>query len=455
MEPLLHTTMLLSAPAVSALISAVWEGTVLAGCVALCLRLLPRLSAASRSLIWMNVFLLLVLLHFVPAFTGRDSTGAPVSVSSAHSVGPLHPFHLDLRFSYGVAALWALLSLWRGTQLILSAIHLRRLAHRATPIDVDAALAALLRDGHEGRRAAQLCTSAEVERPSVFGFFRPRILVPPALIERLSPAELRQVALHEMEHLRRADDWTNLLQKIGLVLFPLNPVLLWVERRLCRERELACDDRVLRSGGARKAYALCLTRLAEFSILRRNLTLALGAWERQAELVRRVHRVLRRPHLSMGVRQARLVSGALIAGLLGGAIALARSPQLVNFVAPPSSALDAQNRQPAVFRDVSLRQNEIRQSSVQRPEATPHMVNVNAVLSQRPAPSLSAPNRTPRHVAMRNVKQHTAQSRQQWLVLTQWQEDEAPQGAVIAVDLETHTSYAAVPMGNGWLIVQI
>jgi hypothetical protein len=56
---------------------------------------------------------------------------------------------------------------------------------------------------------------------------------------------------------------------------------------------------------------------------------------------------------------------------------------------------------------------------------------------------------------MRNVKQHTAQSRQQWLVLTQWQEDEAPQGAVIAVDLETHTSYAAVPMGNGWLIVQI
>lgn len=454
MEPILHNLMLLSAPAASAMISAVWEGAVLAGCVVLCLRLLPRLSAASRSLIWMNVFLLLVLLQFVPAFTGLGASG-PVSVSSLHAFGPLHPFQLDLRWSLGLAALWAMLSFWRGTQLVLSAIHLRWLAKRATPIEVDAALEALLRDGQEGGRAAQLCTSTEVERPSVFGFFRPRILVPPALIERLTPAELRQVVLHEMEHLRRADDWTNLLQKIGLVLFPLNPVLLWVERRLCRERELACDDRVLRSGSARKAYALCLARLAEYSILRRNLTLALGAWERQSELVRRVHRVLRRPQQSMSVWQARLVSGTLIAGLLGCAIALTRSPQLVSFVAPATSALDAQNLQPAVFRNVNFRQSEVRQTALQRPEGSPHMVNVNAVLSQRPTHSSATPKTAPKHAALGSVKQHSAQPRQQWLVLAQWQENETPPGAVIAVDLKTHTSYAAVPMMNGWLIVQI
>lgn len=455
MEPIMHNLMLQSAPAVSGLISAVWEGTVLAGCVVLCLRLLPRLSAASRSLIWMNVFLLLLLLHFVPVFVGHEFAAVPLSVSSLHAFPALHPFHLDLRWSFGVAALWALLSLWRGTQLILSAIHLRRLANRATPIGVDAALAALLREGQQGHRTAQLCTSIEVQRPSVFGFFRPRILVPPALIEKLSSAELHQVALHEMEHLRRADDWTNLLQKIGLVLFPLNPVLLWVERRLCRERELACDDRVLRSGGARKAYAVCLTRLAEYSILRRNLTLALGAWERQSELVRRVHRVLRRPQQSMSARQARLISGGLIAGLLGGAIALARSPQLVSFVAPAPSTLQAQNVQPAVFRNVDFRQADLRQSSLQLAEATPHMVNVNAVVSQQPTRSLPAPKATPKHAALRNGKQHSAQTRQQWLVLTQWQETEAPQGPVIAVDLVTHHSYAAVPIMNGWLIVQI
>ena len=105
------------------------------------------------------------------------------------------------------------------------------------------AVAGLL--GGSGRRA-ELCLSDEVDRPSVVGFFRPRILLTPELFACLSAAELEQVVLHEMEHVRRYDDWTNLLQKLSLALVPLHPVLLWVERRMCLERELACDDRVMR-----------------------------------------------------------------------------------------------------------------------------------------------------------------------------------------------------------------
>ena len=280
--PMLHTLSLLSATATSALFSAIWEGTVLAAIVFVCLRSLPGLSPAARSVIWLNVFALLVLLHFLPVFDGHNLNANP----GRHS-----PLHLDLRWSFAIAAVWAALSLWRAAQLVVGAIHLRGMARRALPIPTDASLQALLHDA----RSAQLCSSSEVARPSVFGFFRPRILVPPVLVERLSALELQQVVLHEMEHLHRADDWTNLLQKIGLVLFPLNPVLLWVERRLCAERELACDDRVLRSSAGRKAYAMCLTHLAEYSMLQRSFTLVLGAWERRPELVRRVQRILRQP----------------------------------------------------------------------------------------------------------------------------------------------------------------
>ena len=59
-----------------------------------------------------------------------------------------------------------------------------------------------------------------------------------------------------MEHLRRRDDWVNLLQKVSLVLFPLNPVLDRIEKRLCMERELR-DETVLRFTQAPKAYASC------------------------------------------------------------------------------------------------------------------------------------------------------------------------------------------------------
>ncbi len=76
----------------------------------------------------------------------------------------------------------------------------------------------------------QICTSNEVDRPSVIGFFSPRILIPEELFAKLTTAEFGQIVLHEVGHLRRADDWINLLQKVSLVVFPLNPVLVWIER---------------------------------------------------------------------------------------------------------------------------------------------------------------------------------------------------------------------------------
>src|ERR1700677_3808858 len=335
MEAFFPVASSLAASAVGNLFSAIWEGAALALCVVLCLRLFPGLSAAARSFIWMNVFLLLVLLHVVP-FMGVHGDSA--------SLGHPTLLHLSRVWSFVIAAIWVLLSLWRAAQLITSAIRLPGLVNRATPVSADAALEALLEirtDRGRLRRSAVLCSSSEVERPSVFGFFHPRILIPLALLERLTPAELQQVVIHEMEHLRRADDWTNLLQKIALVLFPLNPALLWVERRVCTERELACDDSVLRSSCGRKAYAICLTHLAEYSMLRRSLSLVLGAWERQSELVRRVHRILRRPSASMSRKQTWALTGSLIAGVLLCAVALARIPQLVSFTQPVTSSAQA------------------------------------------------------------------------------------------------------------------
>src|ERR1700738_2894266 len=320
----------LSAQATGALVSAVWQGALLAALVGLCLRMFPGLSAAARSVIWFNVFILLALLHLVPFVTG-SSPAAP-------HLAP-HAVLLDLRWSLAVAGIWLAFSVFRAVQLIVSGIHLHALAGRALPSETAGLDSLLLAPGN---RRVRLCASDEVARPSVLGFFRPRILLPPVLVEGLSPAELRQVVIHEMEHLRRGDDWTNLLQKLALVLSPLNPALLWVERRLCTERELACDDRVLNSGSGRKAYALCLTHLAEFSLMRRGFSLVLGAWERRPELVRRVQRILTQPSRTMGRRAAMAVCGLLMAGVLACTLPLAHAPQLVSFVPSAYVAPQAQ-----------------------------------------------------------------------------------------------------------------
>jgi beta-lactamase regulating signal transducer with metallopeptidase domain len=400
--------------------------------------LIPRLSAAARSVVWTNVFLLLTLLQVLPSL---GEQGAPENGIS-HS-----PFHLDPVWSVAIASVWAMLSLCRGVQLILSAIRIRGLARRATPIHLDATLQTFLDgqagDGQSGR-SAELCSSTEVVRPSVFGFFRPRILLPQGLVEKLSALELRQVVLHEMEHLRRGDDWTNLLQKVGLALFPLNPVLLWVERRLCAERELACDDRVLNSTGARKAYAICLTRLAEFSMLRRSFSLVLGAWERQSELMRRVHRILRRPDESVHGRQAKVLTGSLILGVLAGAIVLARSPQLVSF-APLAQSAALTSSLPAMSP---------RQMCRQEFGGSPRLVKAVMPRGQIQTPYTANHRRifAARHSMRPN---QVLRNQQAWVVLTDWEDSEPSPRMVIAVSQDRRSSYAAVTIANGWLIVQI
>src|SRR5882757_6048794 len=301
-------------------VSGLWQGMVLAAGVWVCLRLVPRTTAAVRFAIWTAGFGVLAVLPLLHAYTLRTGSGMP---------GRGAVVHVDVRWSFAIAALWLMVSLVRAVKLAMSAVRLHGIWKRAVPVEgCDAVLLAA------GIRGVELCTSKDVDRPSVIGFFSPRILIPEELFARLTTAEFGQIVLHEVGHLRRADDWINLLQKLSLVLVPLNPVLMWIERRLCLERELACDDDVLRLTKAPKAYATCLTNLAEHRLERRlgwrAATLSLGAWEKESELARRVHSILLGGK-RMSTAQARAVMGVLVLGLLGGSAELARCPQLVSF----------------------------------------------------------------------------------------------------------------------------
>jgi len=323
MPPILHMIAMLPAVAAGCLISAIWQGMVLAIGVTLCLHLLPETTAAIRSIIWSAAFVLVIALHVAATMAGNPSTQ---QVSNETAI------HLDFRLGVAIAVLWILMSMVRGSQLAMSVHRLRRIANQAMPVEAGDAWKNLL---SRTRRHVELCTSSDVDSPSVIGFLSPRILIPAALLEKLSQPQLEQIILHEMEHLRRRDDWVNLLQKVSLVLFPLNPVLHWIEKRLCMERELACDESVLRFTQAPKAYASCLVELAEHSMVQARTSLALRAWERQSELASRVRCILRDSNVALGRGPATLVAGCLVLGLLSGAASLSHCRQIVCFTSLP------------------------------------------------------------------------------------------------------------------------
>jgi len=345
----------LSQSAAAALITEVWQGMVVAACLAICLKLAPRTTAAHRFGIWTAGLLTIAGVPFLP-FLGRLIAGFPhVDGLAGSAVRPW--LEVDARWSLILAALWAGASLLRAVDLTFHSYRLRKLWKSARPVESGSMFSASLSEALtvSSRRRVQLCTTTQLERPGVIGFLVPRILIPEWLFKQITPAELDQIVLHETEHLRRGDDWTNLLQKLTLVLFPLSPALLWIERRLCLEREMACDEGVIRRTHAPRAYAECLASLAERGLEHRAQglslgALSLGAWQRRSELVQRVHSILKRGQVLHPIA-ARGLMTALGCSLLLGSVELARCPQVVAFL-PVRPAETARVASPAQYDSV-------------------------------------------------------------------------------------------------------
>jgi beta-lactamase regulating signal transducer with metallopeptidase domain len=443
-------------------VAALWQGAAIVLVLWVCLGVTSRakihIGAAQRFAVWAAAFAVVVGLGFLPWLT-RGAAGAIQTNALPGAAVPTPWLQIDDRWAFAIAALWLMASLVRAVSLAVHSLQLRRLWKSASPVEVGANLRALLiaasstRRGNS-RKVVELCTTRKLDRPSVIGFLAPRILIPEWLYARLTPGELEQVVLHEAEHLRRRDDWTNLLQKLALVLFPLNPALAWIERRLCREREMACDEGVVRRTQAPHVYAECLTSLAERRLeLRmerhRAQALSLGAFERRPELVRRVYSILASKK-ALHPMVARALVSVAGCGLLVASVELARCPQMVAFVpsahaatqqtelARAGSAHQLRGRDRAFVQPTVARRDSgfhVVDTSVTLPEGygvaplTPASSRSAVMPSAEPAVAsrreLASTNDAPRELMLRAEGQTTNSAfagEPQYLVLTAWEE---------------------------------
>ena len=96
----------------------------------------------------------------------------------------------------------------------------------------------------------------EVPSPFILGIVHPCIYLPSALDE----AQRGSVLSHERAHLARRDHWWKPLGFALLAVYWFNPLLWLAYTLLCRDIELACDERVLRGmdAGQVKAYSSAL-----------------------------------------------------------------------------------------------------------------------------------------------------------------------------------------------------
>lgn len=95
-----------------------------------------------------------------------------------------------------------------------------------------------------------------ISSPFILGIIKPKVYLPSAM-----PEEQRQyVIAHEKAHLKRRDHWWKPLGFLILTVYWFNP-LIWVAYiLLCRDIELACDERVIKAMGeeSKKSYSEAL-----------------------------------------------------------------------------------------------------------------------------------------------------------------------------------------------------
>ncbi|MDX9973421.1 MAG: M56 family metallopeptidase [FCB group bacterium] len=225
---------------------------VLAGGAAL-LSQAARLSPPARHALWLVV---LVKLLAPPLPLWQCPWETPVAAAaSTGAVGPA----ASVSIMTLLAALWvagaAAMALFQGARLLGLYIRLRRAREAPAYLRDEAAGLA----GQLGVRLPRMAVSSGAGSPLLIGGFRPRLLLPEALLDRLDLAAWRSVLTHEFAHLKRRDHWTGWLELAGACVWWWNPVFWYARRRLRESAEFACDAWVVRTlPEGRRAYAASL-----------------------------------------------------------------------------------------------------------------------------------------------------------------------------------------------------
>lgn len=272
--------------ALAAELNTLWLALAVVFLVWLVLKFLPRINAATRHAIWWGVLGVVLILPLSPQLarwwqSPEPGQSVPLPQHAAQRPEPpplaAEPAFITVApervgtWPLWAFAVWAAVLVFRLGQIGHSWIFLRNVKRHAKFCSHSMPVCGV-------RRPVLLLLSREVESPMAVGFLKPAVILPESLTEELSGPELDHVLLHEMAHIARGDDWTNLAARLAGAALALHPVALWILRQIERQREMACDDFVVARTGDARPYARSLAKLFEMRFFRIR-------WPRRADLL--------------------------------------------------------------------------------------------------------------------------------------------------------------------------
>lgn len=233
-----------------------------------------------------------------------------------------------------------------GIYVGVNSIAFLRIVRRERPL-TDQKVLELLEDCKAEigvRTVLAVVATDKVKNASLFGFIRPRLLLPKTMVEAISQKELRYVFLHELGHLKRHDIYLGWLMCILQVMHWFNPLVWLAFYRVRADRELACDAFVLARTQAdeSKNYGQTVVSLLERFSQPRRLPAMAGILETKSELKRRITMIA---HSNKNAY--RLSPLAVVLIIIVGCVSLPDAKREKSSDGPSSTAQPVANAAPA------------------------------------------------------------------------------------------------------------
>jgi bla regulator protein blaR1 len=254
----------------SSIVNHLWQSSCFALLAGLLAFILRRNSPKVRYWVWLGAslkflipFALLVSLGGVVPRPAQHPAPVAAPVFPNTLVQIAQPFSLAPRpgvsahtpLDWALAAIgvvWALGFLAIMLARCRSWLEFRAALRTSTPVELPIPVPALITPG--------------AEEPGIVGFLRPVLVLPANFLEHLNPRQLGAILTHELCHVHRRDNLFAGVHMMVEAVFWFHPLVWWIGSRMVEERELACDEEVLRMGCEPSDYVESILKVCRFYV---------------------------------------------------------------------------------------------------------------------------------------------------------------------------------------------
>lgn len=321
-------------PAFSSLLRASWQASVLIVLIFTVQWLCgPRLKPPWRYLLWMLVLLRLALPWSIPYPNSLfNFLKAPLAVQASQPLPQVPPqaFGAVSKIeevaasvsSVSFAGTSPLAWVWLAGILCMAGVaafnqyklHVRITRERPLIHEPTLQLLEECKALMAVRAPVTLVETDAIASPGLFGFIRPRLLLPRGLFSKFSREELRHVFLHELAHVKRHDIFAGWVMLVLQAVHWFNPFVWLAFYRMRADRELACDALALSCAqtGENESYGLTIIKLLEHfgrSSLRPGLA---GILENKQQMKERINMIAKFRKTERGLALAVFVLAGLM-----------------------------------------------------------------------------------------------------------------------------------------------